>query len=492
MAEPALEAHPQIEVASEGWGALLRPRYLGPTVTLSLGVALSAFSTFFVATALPSAIGELGGAALISWATTLYLVFIIVGGLTAANLKRRFGARRALILAALLFAAGTVLTFLAPDMPVLLAGRVLQGAGEGVVAAICYALIPELFPAALVAKVFGVEAMVWAIAAFGGPLLAGALTEHLSWRAAFGFNLPAAIVFICLTLVAVPRGGASPEGADPVPLGRLVLAGGGILIACAASVVPPAPAALLLALAAGLILSAWRRDAASRRPILPAGAFRLSTPLGAGLWIILLMPLAESAAAVFVVYGLQNIWGLGPTAAGASHAALAVSWSLVAIAVANVRRPENRLKAIAAGPVFLALGMAASTLGFMRGEIALVIAGQVAMGCGFGLNWGPLCQFLMDVSPDGERDRTSAMLPTLQSAGFAIGAAIFGLAANLSGFGEGVAAETLRFALAVTFACAALVAALSAILGFVTAGKARRDVRDPMHRAIDASESHEM
>lgn len=474
MADHLTEVPPQHDQPDAGWSALLRPRYLAPTVTLSLGVALSAFSAFFVATALPSAIGELGGASLISWATTLYLVFLIVGGLSAANLKLRFGARQALVLSALVFAAGTVLTFVAPDMPTLLAGRVLQGVGEGVVAAICYALIPELFPAALVSKVFGVEAVVWAIAAFGGPLLAGTLTEHLSWRAAFAFNLPASMLFIVLTMLAVPRGGAKGSGADPIPLRRLVLAGGGILMACAASVVAPMLAMLLLALAAGLLIAAWRLDLASRRPILPAGAFRLATPLGAGLWVILLMPLAESAAAVFVVYGLQNIWGLGPTAAGASHAALAVAWSLVAIAIANARRLETRLKAIAAGPLFLALGLAASTAGYLGGQIGLVIAGQIAMGCGFGLNWGPLCQFLMDVSPPAERDRTSAMLPTLQSAGFAIGAAVFGLTANLSGFGEGVGAERLGHALAVTFLCATGIAVVAAGFGFATAGNVRR------------------
>lgn len=468
MAEPAFEADLQADLPTESWAALLRPRHLGPTVTLSLGVALSAFSTFFVATALPSAIGELGGASLISWASTLFLVFIIVGGLVAANLKRRFGARTALILSAGLFLVGTVITFLAPNMPVLLVGRILQGAGEGVVMAICYALIPELFPAGLVAKVFGVEAVVWAIAAFCGPLLAGALTEFLSWRAAFAFNLPAALVFMGLVLATVPGGAAANGDADPVPLMRLALAGGGILMACVASVVAPVLAAVLLAVGAAMLVGAWRLDASSRRPILPDGAFRPAAPLGAGLWVILLMPLAEAAAAVFVVYGLQHIWSLGPIAAGASHAALAVAWSLVAVVVANVRRLETRLTAVAAGPMLLTLGLAGSTVGFYTGEIALVIAGQIVIGCGFGLNWGPLCQFLMDVSPASERDRTSAMLPTLQSAGFAIGAAVFGLTANLAGFGEEIDAARLGQVLAITFASATLIALVSAVFGFLT------------------------
>ena len=45
-----------------GWRALLSLDYIGPTTTISLGVALYAFNEFFVATALPSAVDELGGA----------------------------------------------------------------------------------------------------------------------------------------------------------------------------------------------------------------------------------------------------------------------------------------------------------------------------------------------------------------------------------------------------------------------------------------------
>ena len=49
-----------------GWGELMRPRYLVSTITLCLGVALFAFNEFFISTALPTAVEELGGASLLS------------------------------------------------------------------------------------------------------------------------------------------------------------------------------------------------------------------------------------------------------------------------------------------------------------------------------------------------------------------------------------------------------------------------------------------
>lgn len=151
------------------WAEIFGPRYLPVTIILALGVSLFAFNVFLSATALPSAVQELGGVEVISWATTLYLVFAIVGGAAAALIKRRLGSRMALVGLAGVFLFGTLIAATGGAMPQVLLGRAVQGFGEGVVAALCFALIPELFPSRLVPKVFGMQAVVWAIAAFGGP-----------------------------------------------------------------------------------------------------------------------------------------------------------------------------------------------------------------------------------------------------------------------------------------------------------------------------------
>ena len=67
-------------------------------------------------------------------------------------------------------------------------------------------MIAELFPSALVPKVFGVESLVWALAAFAGPALSGVLTETMSWRAAFTVNMPIDAIFVALVLLVVPWG----------------------------------------------------------------------------------------------------------------------------------------------------------------------------------------------------------------------------------------------------------------------------------------------
>lgn len=463
------------------WSELLRPDYLATTAALCLGVALFAFNEFFVATALPTAVEEIGGATLLSWAVTLYLVFAILGGAVAATLKSRFGARGTLIAAALIFVVGTLVATAADSMPQVLAGRVFQGFGEGIIAAVCYALIPELFPPRLVPKVFGAEAIVWATAAFGGPLVSGFLTEYWSWRAAFAVNVPATVIFVALVLLIVPaRKVPSSDTPRPIPLLRLTVVGSGILlisVSNTASSVPLMAAALATALT--ILWAAVATDRRAEHSILPAGAFQLTKPLGTGLWVVLLMPLAQASGSVYLIYGLQHVWSFSPTAAGFSAALMAISWSVTAIAVASLHSHALRVKLIPAGPALLSLGLAGLMLAFAIDDYRLVFPSQIAVGAGFGISWGTLSQLMMDVSLRGERDKTSAFLPTLQSAGYAIGAAICGLTANLRGFDEQANVATMHAALFTVFVVAFLISTASLYLGVRTvrlaASHARRD-----------------
>jgi len=475
--EPMSGASPGLAGGAElagGWGELMRPRYLVSTITLCLGVALFAFNEFFISTALPTAVEELGGASLLSWAFTLYLVFAIIGGLVSANLKQRFGARNTLLAAAVVFIAGTILATTAIDMSEVLAGRLLQGAGEGVVAALCYALIPELFPSRLVPKVFGAEAIVWAMAAFSGPLVAGGLTEHFSWRAAFFVSIPAAAIFIILVLAIVPRGVSGSGQASSIPFARLIAAGAGILMISLSGIAGGTlPMAALLIGAAVVLVTVVYLDRRSPNPLLPRAAFTARKALGTGLWVILLMPLSQAAGSVFLVYSLQHLWHLGPTAAGALSAVMAISWSLSAIGVASIRSLALRNRIMLTGPVLLLIGLTFVVIAIGGDMIWFILPGQAMIGAGFGVSWGTLSQLMMDVSTDTERDRTSAMLPTLQSAGYAIGAAVFGLVANVMGFGATASAETMRHAMLLVFGSGCVIAAISVFFAMRTAGLAR-------------------
>ncbi|TPW29811.1 MFS transporter [Martelella alba] len=449
------------------WLDLARPPYLAVTTMISLGIGLLAFNSFLVSTALPSAVEEVGGAALMSWSITLYLVFSIVAGAGSALVKRRFGARRSLIAAAFLFILGTLLAGFAPSMEVILLGRVLQGAGEGIIAGISYALIPAYFPSRLIPRVFATEALVWAFCGFSGPFVAGALTEWVSWRFAFLINVPAALILIGLVLMA-PRQ-QDEEAGDPVPppFLRLGLLGIGMLLVSLIGL-DGQPLAKIGLLVAALVVIAlvFVLDRRSRFPVLPDQAFYLTTPLGLGLWTVVLMPLALSGNTVYVVFLLQELKGLSPLGAGGMNALMSLSWSLAAIIVSGIADRDWQRRLIAIGPLVLLGGSLVMLLAWWQESLVLIGLGQIFLGAAFGLSWGYLSQAMMDISPESSRDRTSVFLPTLQSVGFAFGAAFAGIVVNALGFAADADHATLRVAALGLYGFAAFLAVPGVIAAF--------------------------
>ena len=443
------------------WAEIFTPRYATVTLILCLGVALLAFNAFLSSISLPTAVQEMGGVALISWALTLFLVFAIVGGSGAALLKQRLGARAALLVSAGVFIAGTLIAANASSMEQVLVGRALQGLGEGVVAAICFALIPELFPSRLVPKVFGLQAMIWAIAAFGGPAVAGLLTELVSWRAAFLVSVPLALIFATMVMFVVPARSADDQRAVSFPGLRLLVIGLAIMLVALAGLALPLQAACLLLAAGVLLVGAVWLDGRSRDRLMPPDAFRPVSVVGTGLWMVLLINVAGAGSAVYLVLVVQQIWGYGPTLAGALAAVLAVAWSGSAITVANVRSKETRKILIKLGPAMIGVGLVLVLAGLQLDQVGIVVIGQLVVGAGFGTCNGYLNLTMMEAASDAERDRTSALMPTTQSAGNAIGAALAGVAANSAGLATAVSTADIKFAIVPVYLLGAAMAALA-------------------------------
>jgi MFS family permease len=452
--------------AGNQWRHLLTRRLAAATATVCLGEAIHALNTFIVNTAMPSVVVELGGVGLISWASTVYLVAAIVGGAAAGYLKHRVGARPALAGAAATFAAGTLCASVADSMTIVLMGRTLQGAGDGVIAAACYALVAELFPAQLVPKVFGLLAIIWAVAAFGGPLLAGILTETVSWRAAFLVNIPLILAFAALVAAVVPRKAAGGKPAS-LPLARLSgIAAGIMLVAVAGLTASPVHMMIVLAGAAAILVRVFVADRASPHRLFPSDAFSPRSTVGAALWVVLLMPLAQACSPVYLPLLLQHLWGYGPTVAGAFAAVTALAWSGAALVVAILRGTALPQSMIRLGPVMVAAGLAGAAIAVPQGLHALLALCQIIIGAGFGVSWAFLSQAVMTHARPGESDAASGLLPTAQAAGYAIGAAVSGLVAQSAGLSNALDPPVLARAGFWIFGTGAGLAAVAVIFGF--------------------------
>lgn len=422
---------------------LLQRANIAPLALVNLGVGLHAIIWYLASTAMPTAIKDIGGAEYLSWVSSLFLMTTIIGGSVTAMLKGRFGGRNAMLGAGFVVMIGGFISAVAPNVEFILAGRAIQGLGEGVLIALSYVITRELFDNRLVPRVFGTLAATWGGAVFLGPLLGGVLTEVFSWRVAF---LGAALLPLPMQALAyvILRDKHRRIFLGKPPLLRVALLSIGVIgIAVADRLSSPAlgGAAIVAGIAAvALALKIDRRSASHLiTTVFPSLRHRVSL----GLWVLILMPMGEAGVVVYVPYLLQLDRGLPPTWAGYLGAVHALTWSLSALCVASLT-PRWHGLAIIGGPTTLAIGMALLGISLAESPLSLVGAALALVGIGFGISHSFINQRIMAAAPVGQEDATATAIPTLECLGGAIGAAAAGLIGNAAGFGGVLTPEVVH------------------------------------------------
>ncbi|NTA47307.1 MFS transporter [Agrobacterium tumefaciens] len=414
-----------------GWSELLSGANLSLLTVISSGIGLHAFNQFAVVTALPVAVNEIGGAGFYSWAYSLYFVGSVAGGVTAVLFRERFGARTVLLLCCLIFSFGSVLSAIAGDFLWVVVGRALQGLADGLIVAVCYSLIPAGFRSGLLPKVFAIEAAIWAVASFIGPLTGGFATEHISWRATFLLSAPLILLLLAYTTIAVSA--ERPVAATRKPLVPLVFCLVGALAFSAPSAFEDASLRAISLLAGAALL--WASLRAGTRPsvgLFPKNSFRLKTVLGSGFWVLFLMSYAHALGSVYLAYVAINLWQHEPTFAGFIVVTMPLAWSFMAMLIGSLRSARLREICLHYGPYQMVPGCALLGLGLATGNWGEMLLGQILIGSAFGMSWAGISQAAMEAAPEEERKMTGALLPTVATLGSAAGAGASGTVAAVS------------------------------------------------------------
>lgn len=166
--------------------------------TAALAVMLTAADTYVVVLALQDMMTGVGlGIDQLSRATPIVSGFLL--GYIAilpmiGRLSDLVSRQRVLLWCLVLFGLGSVVTALSVDLPVMIAGRVLQGVGGGGLVPVTLALVADLLPRGRRGAALGMVSAIQEVGSVLGPLLGAAVLAVWSWRAIFWINALAALV----------------------------------------------------------------------------------------------------------------------------------------------------------------------------------------------------------------------------------------------------------------------------------------------------------
>lgn len=406
-------------------GDLFAPELRGATVAILLTVALAAFEGLAVAAALPQVAADLGGIDLLPWVITSFLLTSGVATVATGPLVDALGVQRVFKVAVAVFAIGGVVAGLTTTMPLMIAARLVQGAGAGATIAVGLAAVGLAFPGALVGRAFALNSTVWGVMGVAAPGLAAALLTVGSWRWIFLINLPLGLIALAAGWRALPAEPAAPGRAQIDTTGLVLVAAFTAALLVAVDAIGPVsvPAG---AVAAGLAWLYLRRARAAHAPALKPRHVTVA-PFGPLAWSVSLL-----LAGAFTMVAFVPLYVSGGRSAGAALTAwsvlfFTVGWTTGANAASRAldRTTEWTVMAVGHG---LVVGNASlvGLLALVDAPLWTVFAALTAMGTGVGASTNAALTLLRAVAHDDELGRATAAHQFLRNQGFAIGAALGG------------------------------------------------------------------
>ena len=200
-------------------------RYLPVTIANLTIIAIAAFDGLAIVAALPSITEDLGDVALVPWVITAYLATSAVAVIVAGPVIDAVGVRRTFRVSGVWFLVWSAAAAAAPNLPALIAIRVMQGLGGGLVIAVALAAVGLAYPHELRPRAFTANSLVWGGMGFGGPALAGVLLTFGDWRSIFLVQLPLTALALGVGWKTLPstRDRPAPVRVDWIGVGLLTI-----------------------------------------------------------------------------------------------------------------------------------------------------------------------------------------------------------------------------------------------------------------------------
>jgi len=364
------------------------------TLVVVLGVMLPVFmgslDTTILASALPTIGREYGDVHNLPWLVTAYLIANTSITALYGKISDIRGRRFTLMIAISMYMLGSLVCALAPNIFVLILGRVLHGLGGGGLTSTGMVVLGDVAAPKERGKYYGYFSVTYTTAGACGPALGGAIAEYLHWSVIFWMNIPLGIIAMVMTatlLRRLPRHDRRHR-LDFVGAGLIMSASSAFMLALSMGGVnypwlsPPIVGLLIAAFVLGIAFIVRLRTAPE--PLIPLAILgdrevRLAVATNAFGWAPVV------GLHIFLPIYLQNIVGLQPATAGLSVLLLAVTLNISAGISGTILPSRVHYKRIPVAGLCLAIGAMllltwrATDVSLWEFEILLFL-----IGCGFG------------------------------------------------------------------------------------------------------------
>lgn len=420
-------------------------------------VTAAAFEGMAVPTVLPALADELDGLELYGWAFSAFWLTNIIGITLGGSDTDRSGPARPLAIGSVLFAAGLIVSGLAPSMPLVIVGRAIQGFGSGAVSAVVYAVIARAYAPEARPRMIALVSSAWVVPGLVGPALAGVVTDWVGWRWIFLAVVPPVLATSAALWSPLSRLGpartSDPSRSDTRrAIDALRLAVGSTLL-LAAPFSGSLPLGILL-----VAVGAWLAIGALGH-LVPAGTLTLARGRPSVIAAIFAIGFAFFGAEAFVPLTIVEVRGASVTAGGVALSAAAVTWATGSWLQARVAATGRRRALVVVGAALIGAGIVIISTVLLPGvPVAVAALGWAVGGLGMGLAYSMLTLLVLETATPGEEGFSSAALALMFTLGTAFGAGVGGAVVAMADGG----AMPLTSALAIVFAIM-LVAALGSV-----------------------------
>lgn len=327
----------------------------------------------------------------VQWTSTAYLIAVASLLVFAGRLGDRYGHQRVFAIGVLGFAATSAAIGLAPGVGWVIGLRVAQGVAGALLQPATLGMLRAAYPADRLAMPIALRTSAIGLAAAAGPVVGGALTAQLGWRAVFFLTVaPAVAAGIAALAVRIPQPPADPATGSPRSLD---LAGAGLLAAalvCLVHTLVGVPehgrtATTLFGLVAAALLgfAFFHQQRRAAHPLLPPRVIASPTVRSA-LGVLLTASAALFGTLFLATYFLQDVLGLDPFQCGLRALPLAVTMVAAAPASAVLMRRHGARATAGAGMLLVTLG-AVLAARFDESSGALATGSSfLLLGTGFG------------------------------------------------------------------------------------------------------------